>query len=774
MESRTFQLLEFPKVLEALAGFAASKPGADACLAIAPYDDLSALEARRDLLRQWMSWAGESGFSQGGFPSLAGLFAYLERPEGVLDLDALMAVSQVLDQARLAREKTAEAGKARWPLLAELAAFDWPRMIWSALRRCLNNDGLLRDESSPELSSVRAEIRLIHQKCTKKVKDFLLKEDLASCLQEEFMTLSSDRYVLPLKTNFKGKLRGIVHDYSQTGETCYVEPLFLVEINNTLQELKKEEREEERRVLIYLTGILRESGTSLRAAYDFLVQVDVLMAETRFAAELDARPLDTGEGLPLRLRGAFHPLLVFGRKRDGEDGESVVPVDLELEPGQRALVISGGNAGGKTVCLKTLGLAALMAQCGLPVPAAEGSTLPAWSGIFVLMGDEQSLEDSLSTFTAQIRRLSRAWQDIDENTLVIMDEFGAGTDPGQGAALAQAVLDHLLEKRAFIATATHFPALKAYALATEGVRAASVLFDPRTQKPLYVLAYGQVGASRALDVAREHGLGLEVLERAEKYMLMNGSGTSKVMDRLNALAVQREREISELKKERAALDVKKARLVENFERERKALLDEIKSQAQDVLREWRAGQTGRKRALKDLAEARKKLAQSASETASLAFSWESIASGDKVGYAVWGRSGVVREKDEKRKKVKLDMDGVSLWADIQDLVPEPGGSIPVSSGSVSSGGFAPVREGPSSLRLDLRGFRSEEAKAALSRFLDQALLAGHGRVEVVHGRGTGALRREVDHVLRDFPAVESFDLAPEDQGGDGMTLVDLK
>ena len=770
-------MLEFPKVLESLAGFAASKPGADACLAVVPYGDFSALERRRELLRQWMSWAGESGFRQGGFPSLAGLFAYMERPEGILDLDALSAVFQVLDQARSVREKTAEAGKGRWPLLAELTSFEWPWKVWSALKRCLDKDGLLRDESSPELSSVRAEIRLIHQKCTKKVKDFLLKEDLASCLQEEFMTLSSDRYVLPLKTNFKGKLRGIVHDYSQTGETCYVEPLFLVEINNALQELKREEREEERRVLLYLTGILRESGFELRAAYDFLVQVDVLMAETRFAGELDARPLDTGEGLPLRLERAFHPLLVLGRKQggeDGESGESVVPVDLELTPGQRALVISGGNAGGKTVCLKTLGLAALMAQCGLPVPAAEGSSLPDWRKIFVLMGDEQSLEDSLSTFTAQIRRLSQAWQDIDENTLVIMDEFGAGTDPGQGAALAQAVLDHLIEKRAFVAAATHFPALKAYALAAEGVRAASVLFDPRTQKPLYVLAYGQVGASRALDVAREHGLGEDILDRAEKYMLLNGSGTSKVMDRLNALAVQRDGEISELEKERAALGVKEARLVENFERERLALLGEIKSQAQDVLREWRAGQMGRKQALKALAEAREKLVQSAPEPAASTFSWDTLVPGTRLRYAVWGRSGVVLEKDEKRKKIKLDMDGVSLWADVRDLVPEHGGSISISSGPVSPGGFASSGEGPLASRLDLRGFRAEEAKSALSGFLDRALLAGHGRVEVVHGRGTGALRREAHHVLRDFPAVESFDLAPEDQGGDGMTLVDLK
>jgi len=766
MEPRTLHLLEFPKVLKELSGFAVSEPGASACLEVRPYADSLAVRLQLTLLDQALRWVRESGFRLNAFPDFGGFFPVLDIPTRVLDLDALFALRATLEQGRNARDLLEPYGDRGWDELhTAVSGAPWPASTWMALKRCLDQDGHLKDESSPGLFSVRQEIRAIHQKCTKRVKDFVLSENIAHYLQDDFVTVSSDRYVLPLKVNFKNRFPGIIHDYSQTGETCYFEPMFLVETNNTLQELKREERVEERKVLEYLTGLVRQEREGIEASYRGLVQLDLLMAKARLAEATQARPLDVGPGLPARLIQARHPLLAL-------QGGATQPLDIKLREGQQALIVSGGNAGGKTVCLKTMGLIALMAFSGLPVPVAEGSSLPLWTEIFVVLGDEQSIEEHVSTFTAQIQYFSRVWERVNAQTLFLLDEFGAGTDPTQGAALAQAVIDGLLERGACTFAATHFPALKAYALATDKVRAASVLFDPKTKKPLYRLAYDQVGASIALDVAREHGLPRTILSRAEQYLLLDGTDTSAVLDRLNELAVQRERENDALDEERKALRKKRDGLEARFEKERVRVLTEVRELAQSVLRDWKSERLGRKQALKKLSEARERLEPAASadtppETPALDFS--EISPGQRVAYRAWNKTGQVVEKDERRGQVKVDFDGVAMWVAFTELSLEgraarrPDKVVQAGAGDL---GYA--------VRLDLRGRRADEALAELEGFLDASLLRGASQVEVIHGRGTGALRKEIHAYLRTAPSVASFTLANEDRGGDGMTEVTLK
>jgi DNA mismatch repair protein MutS2 len=417
-----------------------------------------------------------------------------------------------------------------------------------------------------------------------------------------------------------------------------------------------------------------------------------------------------------------------------------------------------------------------MGLSNIPVPAAEGSSLPTWNRVYVLLGDQQSLEDSLSTFTAQIDSLSRYWGNIDESSLVIMDEFGAGTDPTQGAALAQSVLDSLLKRGAWAMAATHFPALKAHALAAVGVRSASVLFDPGTKRPLFRLAYDQAGESRALNVARERGLPAEILERAEKYLLLEGSDGSAVMDRLNELAVNRERELERLEAERRRLEEKRGKLAENFEREKEKLLREMKAGSQEIVRQWQQGRKSRKKALSDLAALREKVAAAGDETESprapqgpVRLDMDTAEPGMRVRYEAFGKEGVIRERDERKGQVKVDMDGVSMWVAASDLT-APGRR----SGEKTGGMSYESAGGPGGLYLDLRGFRADEARQELLRFLDRAVLSGHDSLEVVHGKGTGALRREVRDVLQNSPVVSNFELGPEDAGGDGMTKVQLR
>lgn len=775
MESRSLQHLEFPKVLRLLAERAASEPGRAACLALAPFDAPEDAAREIELFRQAKAWVGITGARVGDFPALEGLFAFLARPQAVLDVDGLWALKQVLLLAKDLREQLrvgVEPAPERWIDLCALAASAaWPARTWSGLKRCLADDGRLKDESSPELLAARSQIRAIHQQCSKRAKEFILDHGLSHYLQDEYITISSDRYVLPLKANFKGRFPGIIHDYSQTGETCYFEPLFLVELNNSLQELKQEEREAERRIFLMLTGLVRDEFDALLATYELLTKLDLIQAKLSLASLLNASPIDLVPGGAVRLRDARHPLLVAAMRQEpgksGAEKKSPVPVDLELAVEQRGIIISGGNAGGKTVCLKTLGLIALMALAGLPAPAAEGSSLPAWRKVFVFMGDEQSIEDHVSTFTAQIGNLSRVWPQVDESALVILDEFGAGTDPTQGAALAQAVVDGLLERKACVAAATHFPALKVYALSRPDVRAASVLFDTRSKKPLYRLAYDQVGLSQALDVAREHGLPEEVLRRAENYMLLDGADTSALIERLNELALEREQELQSLASAKAKLEERRQKLEARFEKDKKLVLEELGARSREIFREWQSGKMAAKQAMRELHQAKERAQTEAKAEAEAGVDLDSLRKDALVLYAPWSKKGRVDEVDAKRRQVRIDLQGVRLWAKPEDLrlvsqaAPAPTGAVSV------------VSSGRAALRLDLRGFRADVALSELASFLDKALLGNANEVEILHGRGSGALRREVHRFLAEFPAVASYALASEEQGGDGMTLVTL-
>ena len=786
MDSRTIKALEFGKVLEHLAGLCVSEAGRRVSLGLFPLRDADAVNAAHTLFDEVRTWSAHSGFRLSDFPDLEGLFPHLEKAavspsSAPLDADALWALRETLLQGRKAAQSINENG-AMWPSLRDLvASMPLPEMTLSALSRCLGDDGLIKDESSPELMLVRGELRRLHLMCLRKVKDFAVQYNIAQYLQDDYMTLASDRYVLPLKSNFKGRIQGIIHDYSNTGETCYFEPLFLVEQNNRLQELRRQEREEERKVLRLLTDLLVQELDSVETAWNFLIEVDINFAKCALADAMNGRCAPLDPGAPLCLRDARHPLLALEAARDEAAGKGlrrhVVPVDILFRPGDRALIISGGNAGGKTVTLKTLGLIVLMTLCGLPVPVGPGSSLPLWRRVHAFIGDEQSLDDHLSTFTAQIRHLGNAWEATDRRTLILLDEFGAGTDPAQGAALAQAVLDGLLERGAHVVAATHFPALKTYALTREGVRAASVLFDPGTKKPLFRLAYDQVGASQALDVAREHGLPESVLRRAEQYLLLDGQDMTAVMDRLNALAAKREGELDALKAEQQRTREKRKAVQERFERERERLIKDVRELSAKVMKDWQEGKAGHKQALKELAKVRAELHVSPEqeEAAAPAFDIAELKPGQHVMHRPWNKKAVVREVDARQNRVKLDMNGVTLWADAALLGPA---DAPQQQAKPKSGVLVRTTAGSdpemSLLRLDLRGKRADQALGELSQYLDRALLSGREGVEIVHGRGTGALRKEVHAFLKTFPGIASFALAPEDQGGDGVTIVTFK
>jgi DNA mismatch repair protein MutS2 len=789
IHQRTLAALEFHKISEQLAELCESSAGRGRVLALSPLQSSEEVFLAARIYEEsavcFSPGDNKTGFVLPSFPDIGGLLDQTALSgKNPYDVESFWAMRETLRLAHNAH-KTINAPEAEkhWPNLLHIAlAAPLPIQLSAALSRCISDDALIQDAASPELYRIRSELRRMHQTCTRKIRDFTLQYNIAHYLQDDFVTLSSDRYVLPLKGNFKGQLQGIIHDWSQTGETCYFEPMFLLKLNNRLQELKHEERAEEQKVLAYLYDLVLAELTGVRAALELLIQLDVLQAKRRIADLFDGHCLTLStleEGI--ELLDARHPLLALEHsalrrsvKNDREKNRNlcVRPVHILLRPGERALIITGGNAGGKTVCLKTLGLIAAMTFSGLPVPAAKGSHIPWFKRIDAFIGDEQSLENSVSTFTAQIQHLAKALKHFDHTSLVLLDEFGAGTDPAEGAALALAVCDSLLERGAFILAATHFPALKSYALTREHVRAASMLFEPETRKPLFKLAYDQVGASQALHVAGEHGLPQSIIDRAEQYLLQYGREASDILDRLNALSAQREKELDRMSRERQNAQIALRQAKERLEGERRELYEDVRVRARELMQAWKEGRVSHKRALKEMSRLRVTLAPSEAGNNSSTVSAGNFQIGQSVLHHAFNKSGIVAGLDERRGRLRLNLNGVTVWAKIEDVSGPPAGTSPPQPvHGLRTAGKNPEAE---CFRIDLRGMSTEEAVRAVDHFVDRALLAGCLEVEIIHGRGTGALRREIHNFLLTLSSVGHFATAPEDRGGDGMTIVSLR
>lgn len=775
IHDRTLKALEYDKIIVCLANFCLSEQGRELALNLRPSDNFQTVQERLRNVEQChilLSKIPDTKFFF-AFPDIRGVLRKAAVSQPNLDTDAFWAIRDVLRLAKTVRNTICTANAVHdWPdLLNAVECVPQSQMLLPALERCLSDDCLLKDESSPELYLVRTELRRLHQSCMHKVRDYAVQYNMLSYLQDEFMTLASDRYVLPLKANFKGRMQGIIHDWSQTGETCYFEPMFLVDINNKLQELKHEERKEEHKVLTYLTSLLLNEVHVLEGTVAFLAELDVLLAKLALSERYEGRCLTVTDGSDdsINLLETRHPLLAINTHKTSDFRSEIRPLNISLRHRERALVISGGNAGGKTVCLKTLGLTAAMTFAGIPVAVGKGSSIPFWKRIDAFIGDEQSLDDHVSTFTAQIQHLAKSWKYMDASTLVLLDEFGAGTEPAQGAALAQAVLEELLERKAYVLAATHFPSLKLYALAKDNARAASVLFDSDTKKPLFALAYDQVGASRALDVAREYGMPECILSRAQSLISDDVQKSGHLLNRLNSVASIKEKELDKLKMliKKQQDDFK--RICDIINKERQNLANEVRQNSNEIIKLWKQNQISRKQALNTLSNMRGRLECPSDKQKTELLSITSICIGDTVFYRPFSRKAVIIEIDSRKNAVRLDMNGVSVWAKLKDLEKGNAADTKIMT-SVSHTSSAT----PQGLTLDLRGMRVDVAIRELEQFLDRTLLNGFETIEIVHGRGTGMLRKEIHKYLKTFPAVQSFSLAPEDRGGDGLTQVTLK
>lgn len=789
MDEKSLQVLEYPKVLERLARHTVTPMGRERALALRPTASLRRAQAR-------LAETAAARQVRETHPTLSlrgarDLRPALEAAQRGRTLSP-QALLEVKDTLRVAR--TLHRALRQGPLSHHAAALQPPEGLIEAISQVVDEEGRVPDDASPELARLRSAYRATHRHLLDRLERMTRDPKVAPMLQEPIVTQRAGRYVLPLKADFKGQLPGLVHDQSASGLTLFVEPLAVVEANNRLRELERAAEEEIQRLLRDLTRRVAEHAASLQSLLDALGTVDLLFAQVDLAEEMEAtqpqlvpfrriRGKGPHPGSVLHLLGARHPLL---------DPEQVVPIDLVLDDDTWALVLTGPNTGGKTVTLKTAGLLAAMAQSGLFIPAEAGSRLTVFTGIYADIGDEQSIEQSLSTFSGHLRNILRILKRADRRSLVLLDELGAGTDPQEGAALARAILDHLVQRGVTTLVATHYPELKAYAHATPGVVNASVEFDVRTLRPTYRLTIGLPGRSNALLIAQRLGLPREILEAARQAVNPADLQADDLLDDIHRQRriARRERRRAERERQRAAALRKELdKRLQALEAEREEILARARAEAQEELARLRAEVRRLQRRLAVLGEDAAPVQAVAEEVQRLEQEAREAQEAHEEALAPYrppvralplqvGRRVYVTPLDAQGEVVALDGDEAEVLVGAMRV------RVPVRRLRVlgeaepphPSGEQVSVRlpEVPSpGVELHLRGLPVDEALEALERYIDQAYLAGLPFVRIVHGKGTGKLRAAVRDALRRHPHVVAVEPALPQEGGEGATIAKL-
>ena len=662
--------------------------------------------------------------------------------------------------------------------------------VQRGLARAIAEDGSVADGASPELRRLRRDISRTYGRIERRLLTLMHDGDLQDTFSGDRPTLRSGRLVLPMKSNRWTAVDGLVHDRSHTGQTFFVEPAATIEMGNELQNMAAQEETEVRRILLELTGRLRPHLDDLAASFEVLVQIDLLRAAARLAYRRDMAPAEMAEaGGPLELVEARHPVLQSALETEGR-AAALVPLTIRIDPSLRVLAVTGSNTGGKTVAIKTLGLLALMAQAGLPVPARRAS-LPVFDRVLVDIGDEQSIEQSLSTFSGHMSQLVGVLRRATDRSLVLLDELGAGTDPAEGGALACAVLQTLAERRATAVVTTHLREVKIYCHEQPGMQNAAMEFNAETLQPTFRLVQGEPGQSHALAIAERLGLPQNVIGRAKEFLSDEHLNLESLLGRMSEERRQLREELDTARRERQTAAEQRARLeaeLAESKTERKALLreayreasgivDNTKREMQQVIREARdkADATADVETLRqEVHRKRKRLAQGARQTherARAKLRPEDIREGQTVYVETLRSNGTVEAVNRRRSRVTVNVCGLSVDVRAADLsepeAEETRGRTPRRTRVARATSETPME-------LNLIGQRAHEAVANLERFLNEACLADIGRVQVIHGRGTGALMRAVHEMLRGHPLVESFRSGDGSEGGIAVTVVTLK
>ena len=780
MKPRYLRALELDKILAQLAAhtaFAASGQLAHALTPLTDVQELARLQGETTEAVALLDQHPETGV--GGARDIRP-FVRNARIGALLAPTDLLEIRQTLIAGRTLRRSLGKLGEL-YPRLATRAGLleELPAVV-DAIGRAVNDRGEIMDSASPALGRIRSELNVVRGRLMEKLQRLISSQATAKYIQEAIITERDGRYVIPIRAEAKGRIPGIVHDTSASGATLFVEPLSVVEMGNRVRELEREEAREIERILRELSALIAEHADAIDVTIATLAELDLAFAKAKYSVAIHGvEPKLATSHSQLTIVQGRHPLL---------DPLKVVPVSLELGGAFSILVITGPNTGGKTVTLKTIGLLSLMAQCGLHIPAQPGSRLPIFSGIFADIGDEQSIEQSLSTFSGHLKNIIEILRDADPNSLVLLDELGAGTDPVEGSALARAILENLLARRVPALVATHYAELKAFAQTTPGVQNASVEFDVETLSPTYHLMMGLPGKSNAFAIATRLGLNRAIIARAQETLSGADVELEKMLAEIKrakqeAISAQAHAELAQRQAEQRAEEAR--RLARETEQARADILERAHAEAQaevEIARqelnrlrqEWRAVSlsrdfvAGEQAKLDDLA---KELPTTEKPVLPAPVPGQpgEIRAGDFVWVSRLQQTGQVITLDGNGADVQIGNFRVRLKAnELGEKVAAPISSFVPRTSEVK----LPEADNPG-VEVSLRGMRADDALEKLEKYLDRAYLAGLPYVRIVHGKGTGTLRKLARDLMRQHPLVAQIREAEAHEGGEGVTIAKL-
>src|SRR5229473_883142 len=796
--------LEWPEVLALLAREARTPMGREEAQAATPLADPDAVRHALGETAQARAALGQTGAPPWeGVVDVRPMLEAARVPGSVAEAADLAALIPLLEAAGRLRAYGRASAPVAPDLAGALTAFPSQKDLADLLARSIDADGQLRDDASPALRRLRGRIRDLRREIVKRLEAYFGAPGAEATFQERYVTVRHGRYVLPIRAEAKGRLRGIVHDRSQSGATLFVEPEAVVEANNDLVQAAREEETEILRILAALTDAVRAALPELDALVAGIGGLDLIFARGALAERMEAVEPTIAEERDVLLRGALNPILL-AQSWASEGGRPVIPMDIEIGAERPVLVITGPNAGGKTVALKTLGLLVLMAQSGCHVPARDGARLPVFSQCFAIVGDEQSVAENLSTFSAFVKQLREVLERVDARSLVLLDELGAGTDPDDGAALAQAVLEALAERGAVVAASTHLEPLKGFASTHPRARNASVEFDPERLAPTFRLVYDRPGQSYALSIGARLGLPPALIERAHAHRSTQQRQLQELLARLDdrdrkdaergALLERREAESAGLlARAQAELEAAKASARETVARakaEAQRLVTEVRrhvNEEWDRLKRAEKSRPELERARKRLVETAQRVEQTAGAAAPAPTISGDATPGDRVEVSHLGLKGQVLAVDGETATVQAGAVTVKVPMQALTVVARgtaglgavaPGDGVMYSRPRMGTGRGAkagargavavPGKSGVPG-ELHLIGRTTDEARDLLEKYLDDAFLAGLPTVRIIHGKGTGALRRAVEDVLGGHPLIVEHRPGAASEGGGGAT-----
>ncbi|HEX8218183.1 MAG TPA: Smr/MutS family protein [Chloroflexia bacterium] len=855
MNDKSLHTLEFHKVRERLASYASFSAGKAVALELVPLTDITQVRRNQRITSEAVRLLSlRPDVTLGGARDIREMVRRAELGS-VLDPGEVLMVLDTLRASRILHgviTRTAEQ-RGELPTLAFIAdGLTLLPKLEQEIERCISEDGQVLDSASPTLGKIRVGIRTAHNRLMQRLQQLISSEAAGRALQEPIITLRNGRYVVPVKRDFQGMLKGIVHDQSNTGSTLFVEPLAVVDLGNEWRQLQLEEQQEIERILRELGGLIGEKGDAIRTNVEILADIDLALAKARYSIAIDARepelveprikgpdptrPIDNRERRPqthtqprpsqdgqpdqiqnpkpkiqnprgLYFKNARHPLLTG----------KVVPITIELGGRFRMLVITGPNTGGKTVALKTVGLLTLMSQAGMHIPAEDGSRAVVFKDVFADIGDEQSIEQSLSTFSSHMSNIVGILRRATRDTLVLLDELGAGTDPQEGSALARAIISTILDIGALAVCTTHYSELKAYAFSTPNVENASVEFDVETLSPTYRLMIGVPGKSNAFSIASRLGLNPMVIDKARRYI---DPESQRVEDLIEDIRTQREaakselgtaeqarRELDqrrqELDRRLAEADELKARAAEEGRAQLEGELETLRSELRQLRARVEAGLTATsdetltrqwvkdaqvraeemERELRSKANAQKKARHrpqpSKAPRAGEQGKPHVLSPGDMVFVQSLSSEGEVLTAPDAGGQVDVQVGAFKMRVPVANLSLRRTASAASAAREAASAGMSRSYNTPAMpaetprLEYDYRGWRAEEALEDLDQRLNDATLVGMPFIRIIHGKGTGALRQAMREYLRKHPVVKEIEPAPVEQGGEGVTIVKL-